>query len=631
MEYHAFPFELIKRGSRIILYAAGNVGRSYYRQISETAHCKIVLWVDKNINNKIVFSPEAIKELREDEYDYVIIALNNDDVIGEVYKSLIEYGVSSEKIFAQTPAQAWFSLLTLDELFHDIHAVKDALRKYFYKSNGNIYYFDKLIKELKIAKNTSDEIALRIVNTAMRIATEELTDPQMRIVFLWIFFEADCFSSELFRMYLKFTGEIKQNISQKYWLLTSANTIWLQYSNVLYDEFYIDMQRTTVEYAKELSLSLPVPKIFQKENNNNICVLSTNGLLPSTITRFISPFITELSRREYNVHLFDLQPFLNDSMANFLNITRYSNDVDAALYKEHIREFYPNDIRLYYPSSINKNKVLEEVLDWFAEINPYCILDASGDYSYISSIYYKMYPTIFIPLRNQGASSSFFHKIIITNPEIKLSPPLREEQVLSLPVFHKCSDPMKIFRRNDFGFLKDDIIVVTVGKRLAFEISTALIDQFCYLLSSDRRIKWLLVGTSEIPYLQSAYPQLLEKSVFLLEYESDLPGLFGMCDIYLNPERIGGGTTIAWAMQQGVAVVSPLGASAGYALVGKINSMPKETDLVPRIYQLSKDYDLLTHSKKLSLETAKHWSVKNFVDGLIRGMDELAVAFMPES
>lgn len=43
-----FPREKISKGKKVILYGAGDMGKSFYKQLKDTGYCEVVLWVDRN-------------------------------------------------------------------------------------------------------------------------------------------------------------------------------------------------------------------------------------------------------------------------------------------------------------------------------------------------------------------------------------------------------------------------------------------------------------------------------------------------------------------------------------------------------------------------------------------------------
>ncbi len=97
---NVFPFEQVHRGSSIVLYAAGNVGRRYYSQIQKTEYCSVVAWVDKNWEKEEfrqmgIESPDVMVYRT---FDYVVIAVENSEVVKQVRSYLLEKGIADSKI-----------------------------------------------------------------------------------------------------------------------------------------------------------------------------------------------------------------------------------------------------------------------------------------------------------------------------------------------------------------------------------------------------------------------------------------------------------------------------------------------------------------------------------------------------
>lgn len=94
---HLFPFEQVERNKCIVLYGAGNVGKEYYEQLSKIDYCKLVAWVDKNHENyddRIT----AIDEIYYKEFDYIVIAIESNEVCVAVRNQLLQKGVADKKI-----------------------------------------------------------------------------------------------------------------------------------------------------------------------------------------------------------------------------------------------------------------------------------------------------------------------------------------------------------------------------------------------------------------------------------------------------------------------------------------------------------------------------------------------------
>lgn len=94
---YLFPFGSVRKNSKIILYGAGEVGRSYFYQISKTRFCEIVRWVDKKYDafDSRVSSPQCIFNT---EYDYIVISIASCSAYKSIKQFLIDNGICGERI-----------------------------------------------------------------------------------------------------------------------------------------------------------------------------------------------------------------------------------------------------------------------------------------------------------------------------------------------------------------------------------------------------------------------------------------------------------------------------------------------------------------------------------------------------
>lgn len=95
-----FPFKDITPGSNVVLYGAGLVGNEYYRQNLKYRFCNIILWCDasfSNINN-ILFKISNPEDIMSMDYDYVIVAIDQEIRAMSAITWLKNYGVDDDKI-----------------------------------------------------------------------------------------------------------------------------------------------------------------------------------------------------------------------------------------------------------------------------------------------------------------------------------------------------------------------------------------------------------------------------------------------------------------------------------------------------------------------------------------------------
>lgn len=90
---------------KIILYGAGTVGQSYNRLFQFTKAAKVVGWIDRDWEKyrKIGLPVQSITELKELEYDGILIAVNESGTAQAIRENLLGHGVSENKIWYEPP------------------------------------------------------------------------------------------------------------------------------------------------------------------------------------------------------------------------------------------------------------------------------------------------------------------------------------------------------------------------------------------------------------------------------------------------------------------------------------------------------------------------------------------------
>ena len=103
-----FPFERIPKGSNIVLYGAGRVGKEIYQLLQRTKYCKVVGWLDKNYvqfqEQKInVENPTEIINL---QYDYILVAVEKEEIFHEIEQEILKkISLPKEQIIG--PVRRW--------------------------------------------------------------------------------------------------------------------------------------------------------------------------------------------------------------------------------------------------------------------------------------------------------------------------------------------------------------------------------------------------------------------------------------------------------------------------------------------------------------------------------------------
>ena len=104
--YYDFDKRILKKGTKILLYGAGNIGKDFYKQICADKLYQLVGWVDENYRyyqgqGLNVLEVGKIKFLK---YDYIILAFKDRKLADSVKKNLIKkYTIDDNKIIWMEP------------------------------------------------------------------------------------------------------------------------------------------------------------------------------------------------------------------------------------------------------------------------------------------------------------------------------------------------------------------------------------------------------------------------------------------------------------------------------------------------------------------------------------------------
>lgn len=101
------PDGFVPKGSKVILYGFGDVGKDWYEELRRAGNVELVMAVDKNYKeikaDGVRLCPaEAIETA---EYDYILIAINEKEIADTVKDSLMARGVLPDKILWINPAE----------------------------------------------------------------------------------------------------------------------------------------------------------------------------------------------------------------------------------------------------------------------------------------------------------------------------------------------------------------------------------------------------------------------------------------------------------------------------------------------------------------------------------------------
>lgn len=104
---NAYVFDRVDliKDKKIVIYGAGIVGKGYYAQLCKYACCTVVGWIDADYKNIKFDYTEVVgvEEIKNMQYDLILIAVKYREIAEEIRKSLRDMDVPEWKIVWENP------------------------------------------------------------------------------------------------------------------------------------------------------------------------------------------------------------------------------------------------------------------------------------------------------------------------------------------------------------------------------------------------------------------------------------------------------------------------------------------------------------------------------------------------
>ena len=195
-------------------------------------------------------------------------------------------------------------------------------------------------------------------------------------------------------------------------------------------------------------------------------------------------------------------------------------------------------------------------VDMVLQFDPDLIL-CVGPYSPLTSALYAVRPVVVLPTNAVsflGCADVWLRGSDQTLSDAEIT--WEHEFPLPFVYFHPFRIP-KInndnrLTRKQVGIDSSAVVLVTVGFRLTKEITGDWATQMLDILSQFDHLVWVLIGGDT--------PSILEQApsgkIINLGGRDDVSSVLRLCDIYVNPPRIGGGFSVLEAMRSGLATLA---------------------------------------------------------------------------
>ncbi|MDX9742599.1 MAG: glycosyltransferase [Arcobacteraceae bacterium] len=158
------------------------------------------------------------------------------------------------------------------------------------------------------------------------------------------------------------------------------------------------------------------------------------------------------------------------------------------------------------------------------------------------------------------------------------------------------------YTREDLGLPEDKFLLVLVGGRLSKEVSNEFIDLLLQT-TSVANTHLVFVGLFEQFEQVASHNELFKKNATNLGMQDDVLAVLECCDLYINPRRVGGGTSSIEALYKGVPVVTYKNGDV-YTCAGDEFGIDNEDAMVEIINRYSNDKKFYKIMSQKSIEKA---------------------------
>ena len=619
-----FPAGKIKKGSRIVIWGADITGMCFCEQIMSLQYADIVSFIDnkietgyKNIN---INKPEWLRT-NDSGYDYILIGSVNLKSMNEIKRILTEeYNISQDKIIAEGYIPFIKSSGIAD--INSSYEITEMIRKF--GDNNEI--------SGKSVQYIIDNVKSQEVIVAIRTLFHNAKSIKTRLTCAYILFSVNAGDGELLELTYKELDKCSMSnpIWSHYFMFNLLNYVVMKHPEFRYYNYYLDIRKIMCDISDSIYNNKYRKDSVEKKK---IAIASSAPLLGGDwhITKLVAGLANGLSSSGYEVAVF-IESRVYSEEDFFIN-TYFVKTDGLSGYAQSNRKVFDEAIPVLYSEGNSMSEHANDYVDKIVDYNPESIVFFGANGTCATRVLYDLFPIVFIPTVTDG-SIAFFHCMVCTrissflNINDKFPWKLEKQELMEcqpLLILPVCEN---VYKREDRGW-KEEFIVVTVGNRLESELNNEFIDAVCKEIKDREMLKWVIIGISSIAYINEKYDELVKKKkIEYITYEKDLSALYKIVDVYLNPDRIGGGMSVAWAMLEGIPVITLDSALDGCNWVGRENAIQGDyAALVNELRRLQDDEEYYMNKSITMKKNAQKRGSKAHVSGVIEIINKAVEIF----
>lgn len=548
------PFFRIRKDSRVALYGCGNSGIICYKQLIKSGYCSLAVIVDTNYADK-VFEGEEVKpvsELETVKYDYVLITIIDDYISQRVKNILIKRGILEDKIVTMQDRIKPPAVECLKNKGYLQEYLADHFKEMYGFAKRAGEYYQEL--EALLIENIEEKSC---VFNYLKMLLSVLKDDEKKFILLVLMYQYDYFDKQCMELFMKCMNDSEWYDDTYYEFIIDSTVMIFVHPDYIYDNFFIDrkkLQKKICEYYNLYHI-----KNMSKSEKRKVAIVSSiysPDRAVEAVSVLVRKYAMEFTDWGYDVKIFVLRHNIPCDLEKAFLVPDIPLGSPAKTTDELTKAM---NIQIGEQLSTDLTERIQNTVKSIMNYQPSFILDMADERFPEAFALVQHFPIINLPIRGNAYSSEADIYLFLDRNRVKEDNysyrAIPMERVYEVMISYLDQRETGIpYNRREYGLREEDFVMVTVGVRLQLEIDDEMIKNVCRLLSEKKNIKWILVGDnveSEDPLFNRF---MAEKRIINWGREKRLEDLYQMCDIYLNPNRRGGGVSIRRAMCLGLPI-----------------------------------------------------------------------------
>lgn len=550
---------------------------------SEEIHKKI--YVNLNDSNYISVIGNFLNQL-----DYISV-ITNFEILLEQRENLIKnkyYWLNEQdNIFidfeSNETENIYLNIQRLEPIkrFNNIVQTSDiSIIAYYIMYKMKNYGTKEYLSDLNELSNTLNGEFFKVFEKKLidLISASDFTPESKITLYQLIFDYQEEFHNELYNKIIKLV--YSNEVNWKYWksLVTMFYRFKFSKEMVISDDVYKTTKEVNIALSEIIEKQLNHTYEVKKEEDNKKVVI----LIDQLLTLFHSPtnvlkvqLDQLLLKTDYEYHIVIEENMIQPKDEYVLGLQKFVGN-ESTFTVEKFKELFQTDrVNLYLVNKdLDITAKVKQILNTVFDINPKLIFSLSY-LSTAQNLLYKYYPLINFSLGHEYLPAKA-HLYLYKNDQraIELSKRFKDKTIIK----HYRQPAIQIpntenYKRADLKYKDNDFIIITSGNRIENEIDDELIDLMHEVLNEHQNIKWLLVGSKIPTYLLQTYGKdILDNQIKHISYAKDLIALNRICDLSINPNRVGGGYSVSSCIEADIPVLMCTYESDGMSFLGRENT-----------------------------------------------------------